>query len=1425
MCTINRSRDRSYGCPVPVGNSVCGETRTLDIINEFKRLYEEKMHEIDNSSCGDCLQEKIKLQQDWIGDLTEQNEMLVRAVEELEQEATERVKMLEEKLQKSAQCICEVMKKYREHDITEDILEEPRKRIFNLESDVRNLLELIRRVRDEDDFSLGGLTFYEVTHKELLGDKVEGKLSKGCVQNDTKKTDQRNREQESTIQSLESKLGDFEKVSRELKTKQEECDNLQKNMIDMRQALTEEVATKHDMVLKLKRECQELEDRCIQADKQTAFRDDIIKELRKEIKQLKQQENNVLKEDSLRLMNKLVTLITQEEVEKLNKTIDELRNTLEQSKRLQEVEEKEKCSQICALTERIKELEGCLCDANERIKRTYSENCVLNNKIKELECCMCEANEQKKINKEEINILINRLKTLEQKPCPQMNLESQQTAILEEKIRDLELYIQDIKGKLKLCKLCRHSLRVGFCGNTEVQTDVSETNDEQIEKLIERDELIKFQAETLKMLQQELQNYQKREEEWLTDKERGEKSCNEVQCLENQIISLKDKLLRCEYKVDELDNTVKNKEDIIKTQKEALNCIEKEVDNMRNKEAELRNENQKHCLCIQQLKNKLNELETTTKDAERRASNLQIAVDLYTNTISVLEDTEEKYKLEIENQRTTISHLQEVLVTTKNELDSVKQKYNDSVNCQEKLLVMFLQIISESENEKEQLNQQLYLIEENYEKLQELNFNVELEHCSSLQDVESLENQLFKYHSLLKNSEDELKQCKCHLKKLLTQKKNFEEVIQYFKQEMIMMAEQLEHLQGLLTLSHGSAQEESNKLMSAYTNIQDLNEKLTKQLTIAEEKVLLESQMNQINEARINELEKLICEKEMDGKKHHRTVQNIKENLTCSLGQNKELQRTISCLTETLCEFQEAVQHYQCDNLHAKEVTGICQNQIEICKEKLTDLKVLLEKKTSELCKIQMAYNNQHRSLKCCQRELKDIKDRQKNKQHYLKCVIEELKDKLVNTEEERDKYLRDLKELQEQITVIKKRDATRCHAEIVRYRKIISDLRKTLTDLNKNLTKKEIPFESKCNREECKRYIEQFNDEKVSVGEEEEVTSCIDCRCEMDFYQRVIENLKRAVTDLKSRLFDTQRKNKQMESELMEKEFQVVEISKTQLEKDKEYSELKQKLMDRLRQAHLEESRFSERSKQFEKELTSLRRELELKTLQLTELERNSQQLNGTKCVQLACAQEEINALKEQLNRLLKQHCAINMENQKLHSHSTQMQSTVTNLEEKSELLKTQVEQYLVELQMVQREKDALHRKNQDLLRELRSLQSSYDDQQSGLPCGYQEQRHFSKNINTLRTTQETCPSPWSLGSQGTSSGHDESPCRSPGINENCDWYSPNFKNDSEEEMEDDEDWVRKVENLAAQVRRTNKMWKHKMEKADLTVSKDCQK
>lgn len=44
------------GCQVPIGNGICGEKRTLEFIDEFKRLYERKMEEIDANGGGDCTQ-------------------------------------------------------------------------------------------------------------------------------------------------------------------------------------------------------------------------------------------------------------------------------------------------------------------------------------------------------------------------------------------------------------------------------------------------------------------------------------------------------------------------------------------------------------------------------------------------------------------------------------------------------------------------------------------------------------------------------------------------------------------------------------------------------------------------------------------------------------------------------------------------------------------------------------------------------------------------------------------------------------------------------------------------------------------------------------------------------------------------------------------------------------------------------------------------------------------------------------------------------------------------------------------------------------------------------------------------------------------------------------------------------------------------
>lgn len=44
------------GCPAVANGRRCGETRNLQIIQEFKRLYETKMKQIDDAAGGDCVQ-------------------------------------------------------------------------------------------------------------------------------------------------------------------------------------------------------------------------------------------------------------------------------------------------------------------------------------------------------------------------------------------------------------------------------------------------------------------------------------------------------------------------------------------------------------------------------------------------------------------------------------------------------------------------------------------------------------------------------------------------------------------------------------------------------------------------------------------------------------------------------------------------------------------------------------------------------------------------------------------------------------------------------------------------------------------------------------------------------------------------------------------------------------------------------------------------------------------------------------------------------------------------------------------------------------------------------------------------------------------------------------------------------------------------
>nr|CAI5852624.1 unnamed protein product [Callosobruchus analis] len=673
-----------------------------------------------------------------------------------------------------------------------------------------------------------------------------------------------------------------------------------------------------------------------------------------------------------------------------------------------------------------------------------------------------------------------------------------------------------------------------------------------------------------------------------------------------------------------------------------------------------------------------------------------------------------------------------------------------------------------------------------------------------------LEEKVAKYQIVMKDYEAEKQKYKSEIKRLTKQKRCYEEVVVYFKEEMQLMSDQLYNLQEMLTLSHETAQEENCRLYEAFLNVQSTNEKLCCQLSSAEQKVLEECQRNQLNAAKVSDLERLVSQKELDLGRHDQAICSIRETLQCSLQQNEELHQTIVSLNETIAELQHAIKKYEIDNCRSRDNTSHCQAQINSCKEKLNDLKCALDEKTQELCKLEMAYNCQNRCLRSAQAELQEMKDKQKDRQCEIKCVVRDLK-KQIEKADLKIKELEDEKsKLQQQLGNAARKDAVK-DVELKRYRKVVGDLKKTLVDLNKSLTKKNF----QCNNADCIK-----KKEKNVARDLDDV--CLNCPCEVEFYQGIVETLKKTVIDLKNKLTETQTRNEQLEREKSEKEAQ-------QQEKDREYRKLRELLDEKMKKAQLEESRYLELAAQFQKELSCMRRELELKTMQLDDVKKSCQEINSSRCLQLACAQEEVNNLKDELNNLLRKHCALNVENERLHSQSARMQDTVSTLEEKSQLLKGQLEQYLSELQIVQTEKETLVQKNRELLSDLRSLQCSYstvDQQQRDQCCRPIPLKTCRFNLppchKNVYSSPPRCHSSWSLGSQGTASMH-ESPCTSPCPNEESDWYSSTFRNDSDEEGE--EDWVSKVEDLAAQVRRTNRIWKTKMESAECTVCRDPNK
>ncbi|XP_021942420.1 leucine-rich repeat and coiled-coil domain-containing protein 1-like isoform X2 [Zootermopsis nevadensis] len=241
--------------------------------------------------------------------------MLIQAVEQLEQEAADRVSLLQESLQRSSQAAVAYMTKLDDFDkgvsVEKDkdsIIEDLKAELLSLRMKLKKcgygkrsngseLKEEVIALKEDNELKEGKIQGY-IRRFQELGDSMHDKSCQVVIETQPrgKSSDDKYFEEldvclNKALQEKSELVKQVEQLKTQLKESVVEIEQLSKavndkdqSAKDMRKALTAEVADKHDQNLALRREIQLLEERYRQADMQTHFRDVIIKEMRKDLK-------------------------------------------------------------------------------------------------------------------------------------------------------------------------------------------------------------------------------------------------------------------------------------------------------------------------------------------------------------------------------------------------------------------------------------------------------------------------------------------------------------------------------------------------------------------------------------------------------------------------------------------------------------------------------------------------------------------------------------------------------------------------------------------------------------------------------------------------------------------------------------------------------------------------------------------------------------------------------------------------------------------------------------------------------------------------------------------------------------------------------------------------------------------------------------
>ncbi|KAG4068868.1 hypothetical protein HA402_005016 [Bradysia odoriphaga] len=287
-------------------------------LNEFNKLFEDQLNSI-NSQDSDSMKTKVQIYEEWVKRLLEEITTLVDCIQEMEKQTAHGLDSLTTNLNRA--CM-------------------PDERVKALQNDLNATVEIIRRARVYGQWNTEGIQLKHLRFTDIFGDRshyekhtylefdrpsphnpnfftlnieMNAELIEGDGKGDSEKqlskttsstqafptasyiheldTDHANiindarinyAEQEMLFKNVQSRNAE---LMDEIERLKKENQQLVKGNLDTR-VLVEEVAVRHDEIHKLKSENISLEEQLKKQNQNMCFKDQIIKELRKDCKKL-----------------------------------------------------------------------------------------------------------------------------------------------------------------------------------------------------------------------------------------------------------------------------------------------------------------------------------------------------------------------------------------------------------------------------------------------------------------------------------------------------------------------------------------------------------------------------------------------------------------------------------------------------------------------------------------------------------------------------------------------------------------------------------------------------------------------------------------------------------------------------------------------------------------------------------------------------------------------------------------------------------------------------------------------------------------------------------------------------------------------------------------------------------------------------------